>query len=179
MGRLETMNKAVTTVDKNADESKERLLEVAEVGADSEIGEIKTVDVKKVNGLAGGTNESNHRQGLAVSYRLFMVTNTLSPVFCQVADLAVLCSTNAMNIANLKQHEHPIPGDYLLYYRLFARHQWMRSLVYIGIGSTPVMYKAVMIVYGYLCLPHREEGDQIEASFSSRCYRQFTKITCV
>ena len=34
-----------------------------------------------------------------------------------------------MNIANLKQHDHPIPGDYLLYYRLFARHQRIGSLV--------------------------------------------------
>ena len=40
-----------TTAKKNADEAKGRLLEVAEVGADSEISKIKTVDVKKVNGL--------------------------------------------------------------------------------------------------------------------------------
>lgn len=64
---------------------------------------------------------------------------------------------------------------FLLYYRLFARHRWMRNLVYLGIASVGVMYMASMIVYGYLCLPRRGQS-WIEAGFSSRCHKQFIMI---
>ena len=64
---------------------------------------------------------------------------------------------------------------FLLYYRLFARHQWIKYLVYLGIGSAAAMYTAVMIVYGYLCLPRHKES-WIEAGLSSRCHKQFIMI---
>ena len=64
---------------------------------------------------------------------------------------------------------------FLLYYRLFARHQWIRYLVYLGIGSAAAMYTAGMIVYGYLCLPRRGQS-WIEAGLSSRCHKQFIMI---
>ena len=64
---------------------------------------------------------------------------------------------------------------FLLYYRLFARHQWIRYLIYIGIGSVAAMYTASMIVYGYLCLP-RSGQSWIEAGLSSRCHKQFIMI---
>lgn len=67
---------------------------------------------------------------------------------------------------------------FLLYYRLFARHQWIRYLVYLGIGSAAAMYTASMIVYGYLCLPRRGQS-WIAASFSSRCGRQLIMIAYV
>ena len=61
---------------------------------------------------------------------------------------------------------------FLLYYRLFARHQWIRYLVYLGVASAAAMYTASTIVYGYLCLPRRGQG-WVEAGLSSRCHRQF------
>ena len=64
---------------------------------------------------------------------------------------------------------------FLLYYRLFARHQWIRYMVYLGIGSALAMYTAGMIVYGYLCLPRRGQS-WIEAGLSSRCHGQFIMI---
>ena len=64
---------------------------------------------------------------------------------------------------------------FLLYYRLFGRHQWIRHLVYLGIGSVFAMYTAGMIVYGYLCLP-RPGQSWIEAGLSSRCHDQFIMI---
>lgn len=64
---------------------------------------------------------------------------------------------------------------FLLYYRLFSRHQWIRHLVYLGIGAAAAMYTAVMIVYGYLCLPRRGQS-WIEAGLSSRCHKQFIMI---
>lgn len=64
---------------------------------------------------------------------------------------------------------------FLLYYRLFARHQWMRYSVYLGIGSAATMYTAGMIVYGYLCLPRRGQS-WIEAGLSSRCQKQFIMV---
>lgn len=67
---------------------------------------------------------------------------------------------------------------FLLYYRLFARHQWIRYLVYIGIGSTAAMYTAGTIVYGYLCLP-RHGQSWFEASLSPRCSKQIIMIAYV
>ena len=64
---------------------------------------------------------------------------------------------------------------FLLYYRLFSRHQWIKYLVYLGIGTTAATYTAVMIVYGYLCLP-RHGQSWIEAGLSSRCHKQFIMI---
>ena len=64
---------------------------------------------------------------------------------------------------------------FLLYYRLFSRHPWIRHLVYLGIGSAAAMYTASMIVYGYLCLPRHWESC-IEAGLSSRCHKQFIMI---
>ena len=64
---------------------------------------------------------------------------------------------------------------FLLYYRLFGRHQWIRYLVYLGIGSAAAMYTASMVVYGYLCLPHHGQS-WIEAGLSSRCHNQFIMI---
>ena len=64
---------------------------------------------------------------------------------------------------------------FLLYYRLFARHQWVRYLVYLGIASAATMYIAGMIVYGYLGLP-RSGQSWIEAGLSSRCHKQFIMI---
>lgn len=61
---------------------------------------------------------------------------------------------------------------FLLYYRLFSRHQWMRNLVYLGIGATAASYFATMIVFGYLCLPRRGQG-WIETVLSPRCHKQF------
>lgn len=61
---------------------------------------------------------------------------------------------------------------FLLYYRLFARHRWMRNLVYLGIGASGASYLATMIVFGYLCLPRRGHG-WIETVLSSRCKKQF------
>lgn len=67
---------------------------------------------------------------------------------------------------------------FLLYYRLFARHRWMRILVYFGIGSVGVSYLADMVVYGYLCLPRRGHG-WIETVLSPRCNKQFIMISYV
>ena len=64
---------------------------------------------------------------------------------------------------------------FLLYYRLFARHQWIRHLVYLGIAAAAAMYIAGMIVYGYLCLP-RHGQTWIQAGLSSRCHKQFIMI---
>ena len=64
---------------------------------------------------------------------------------------------------------------FLLYYRLFARHQWIRYLVYLGIALVAAMYTAGTIVYGYLCLP-RHGQSWIEAGLSSRCHKQFIMI---
>ena len=64
---------------------------------------------------------------------------------------------------------------FLLYYRLFSLHRWMRYLVYLGIGSSAAMYTAGTIVYGYLCLP-RPGQSWIEAGLSSRCHQQFIMI---
>ncbi|KAL8652303.1 MAG: hypothetical protein Q9210_002761 [Variospora velana] len=66
----------------------------------------------------------------------------------------------------------------LLYYRLFARHRWIRYLVYFGIGSVAAMYTAGTIVYGYLCLP-RPGQSWIEAGLSARCHNQFIMISYV
>ncbi|KAL8967267.1 MAG: hypothetical protein Q9197_005523 [Variospora fuerteventurae] len=67
---------------------------------------------------------------------------------------------------------------FLLYYRLFARHWWIRYLVYFGIGSVAAMYTAGTIVYGYLCLP-RPGQSWIEAGLSARCHDQFIMISYV
>ena len=67
---------------------------------------------------------------------------------------------------------------FLLYYRLFSRHKWIRYLVYIGIGSITAMYTAGTIVYGYLCLP-RPGQSWIEAGFSPRCHDQFIMVSYV
>lgn len=67
---------------------------------------------------------------------------------------------------------------FLLYYRLFARHQWIRYLVYLGIGSAAAMFTAGMIVYGYLCLPRRGQS-WVEAGLSSRCHKQSIMICYV
>ena len=64
---------------------------------------------------------------------------------------------------------------FLLYYRLFSRHQWIRYMVYLGIGSAFALYTAGMIVYGYLCLPRRGQS-WIEAGLSSRCHEQFIMV---
>ncbi|KAL8685955.1 MAG: hypothetical protein Q9218_007442 [Villophora microphyllina] len=61
---------------------------------------------------------------------------------------------------------------FLLYYRLFGRHRWLRYLVYIGIGIAAAQYTAGAVVYGYLCLPRSGES-WIEAGLSSRCHKQF------
>ena len=60
---------------------------------------------------------------------------------------------------------------FLLYYRLFAPHQWIRYLVYLGIGSSAATYTASTIMYGYLCLP-RHGQSWTEAVLSSRCHKQ-------
>ena len=60
---------------------------------------------------------------------------------------------------------------FLLYYRLFSRQQWIRYLVYLGVGSVAAIYTATMIVCGYLCLP-RPGQSWIEAGLSSRCHKQ-------
>ncbi|KAI4286715.1 MAG: hypothetical protein L6R35_004031 [Caloplaca aegaea] len=67
---------------------------------------------------------------------------------------------------------------FLLYYRLFSRHRWIRYLVYFGIGSVAAMYTAGTIVYGYLCLP-RPGQSWIEAGLSARCHDQFIMISYV
>ena len=68
---------------------------------------------------------------------------------------------------------------FLLYYRIFARHQWIRYLTYLGIGSAAAMYTASTIVYGYLCLPRRGQS-WLEAGFlPSRCQRQFIMLAYV
>lgn len=67
---------------------------------------------------------------------------------------------------------------FLLYYRLFARHQWIRYLVYLGIGSTAAMYTAGMILYGYLCFLRRGQS-WIEAGLSLRCHKRFIMIAYV
>ena len=64
---------------------------------------------------------------------------------------------------------------FLLYYRLFARHRWIKYLTYLGIGSALAMYTAGMAVYGYLCLPHHGEN-WLQAGLSSRCHKQFIMI---
>ena len=64
---------------------------------------------------------------------------------------------------------------FLLYYRLFARHQWIRYLVYLGIGFTAVTSLGSMIVYAYLCIPRRGEG-WVEIALSSRCHKEFILI---
>ena len=67
---------------------------------------------------------------------------------------------------------------FLLYYRLFARHQWIRYLVYLGVGSVDAMYTASMIVYGCLCLPRRGQS-WIEAGLSSQCHTMSIMIDYV
>ncbi|KAL9100424.1 MAG: hypothetical protein Q9163_004206 [Psora crenata] len=64
---------------------------------------------------------------------------------------------------------------FLFYYRLFARRQSMRYLIYLGIGSAAAMYTTSTIVYGYLCLPRSGQG-WIEAGLSSRCNSQFIML---
>ena len=67
---------------------------------------------------------------------------------------------------------------FLLYHRLFAVHQWMRYLVYLGIGSMGVVYLVCMILFGYLCIPRPGET-WIEAALSSRYHTQFDLISYV
>lgn len=64
---------------------------------------------------------------------------------------------------------------FLLYYRLFARHKWMRIWVYLGIGAAALMYASSMIMYGYLCVPRRGQS-WFDAILSSRCHKQFIMI---
>ena len=63
----------------------------------------------------------------------------------------------------------------LLYYRLFARHRWMRYLIYLQLGLAFAMHMASIGVFGYLCLPHHGEG-WLEAGLSARCHRQIVLI---
>ena len=63
----------------------------------------------------------------------------------------------------------------LLYYRLFGRHQWMRRLVYLGIGFIFAAYTAQTILYGYLCLP-RPRQSWLEAALSPRCHESFVVV---
>lgn len=66
----------------------------------------------------------------------------------------------------------------LLYYRLFARHRWVRYSVYLGIGSIATVYTADTIAYGYLCFPHGGQG-WIEAATTARCYDNAILISYV
>ena len=66
----------------------------------------------------------------------------------------------------------------LLYYRLFALHQWMRYLIYLGVGLSFALCVASLGVFGYLCLPHRGEG-WLQAALSARCHQQFFLIAYV
>ena len=61
---------------------------------------------------------------------------------------------------------------FLLYYRLFSRHRWMRNLIYLGISIVGLTSLATMTVIGYLCLPRRGHG-WIETLLSPRCQKQF------
>lgn len=67
---------------------------------------------------------------------------------------------------------------FLLYYRLFAVHRWMKNLIYLGIGSTAMVYSAGTIVYGCLCIPHRGQS-WIEAVLSPRCHKQFIMVSYI
>ena len=67
---------------------------------------------------------------------------------------------------------------FLLYFRLFGRHQWMRNLIYLGIGCTAVINFGAIIVYGVLCLP-RKGQTWIEAGLSSRCHKQYIMISYI
>lgn len=58
---------------------------------------------------------------------------------------------------------------FLLYYRLFGRHRWIRYSVYLGIGSIAAVYTADTIAYGYLCFPHGGQS-WIEAVAGARCF---------
>ena len=60
---------------------------------------------------------------------------------------------------------------FILYHRLFARHLWIKYLVYFGTAFCFVMYTISFGVSGYLCLPHHNEG-WVEATLSVRCHRQ-------
>lgn len=64
---------------------------------------------------------------------------------------------------------------FLLYYRLFSRHQWVRYMVYLGIGFNAAAYTAFTIVLGYLCLPHPGQT-WIEVPFSPRFRRSYILI---
>ena len=63
----------------------------------------------------------------------------------------------------------------LPYYRLFGRHQWMRRLVYLGIGCILATYAAQESLYGYLCLP-RPRQSWLEAALSSRVHESFVVV---
>ena len=64
---------------------------------------------------------------------------------------------------------------FLLYFRLFGIHSWIRYSVYLGIASAAAMYTTSFVMYGYLCLPHRGQS-WIEAGLSSRCHEQWIVI---
>ena len=64
---------------------------------------------------------------------------------------------------------------FLLYHRLFARHRWIKNLIYFGIAFSFAMYTASFSAFGYLCLPHRGE-EWLEAALSPRCHRQHILI---
>ena len=67
---------------------------------------------------------------------------------------------------------------FLLHYRLFSTHKWVRYLVYIGITLTFVLYSTSLAINGYLCLPHHGEN-WILALLTSRCHRQIILVAYI
>ena len=67
---------------------------------------------------------------------------------------------------------------FLLHYRLFATHNWIRYLVYAGISSSFVFYTTTTAVDGYLCLPHHGES-WVLALLTPRCHRQVVLVAYV
>lgn len=67
---------------------------------------------------------------------------------------------------------------FLLYYRLFVQHKWMRNWIYLDIDITALLYSSSTVVYGYLCIPRREQS-WFDAVLSSRCHKQYVMLDYV
>ena len=91
----EKIDKAVATAKKNADKAKERLLEIAKVGTDSEISKLKTVHEKKEKDLIAAKNQS--------ASEIVTLKEALAKMEEKEKDLIVAKDQSANEIAALKE----------------------------------------------------------------------------
>ena len=59
---------------------------------------------------------------------------------------------------------------FLLYLRLFSPDRWMRVAIYVGIVTNLLVYMAISVAFGIMCLPRHGETWQT-APLSARCSR--------